>query len=169
MVLRATPVITVEVNNDLLQVPLNQQRLRDAVRIILADAGVLRGQISVAVVDDATISKLHGKYLGVDEPTDVLSFVLERGEDSLEGEVIVSADTAEAVAQSCAWTADDELLLYVVHGTLHLVGFEDSTPGQGEVMRQREQAYLDRLGVRLDNKTRDVSSEDSSTTGEQVP
>ena len=131
-------VINVEINNDLLQVPLDRAQLCEVVRMILGDAAVSRGEISVGVVDDPTICRMHAKYLERDEPTDVLSFVYERGKDSLEGEVIVSADTAEMTADWYDWTAEDELLLYVIHGTLHLVGYDDATPEQKTRMRHME-------------------------------
>ena len=82
----------------------------------------------MAVVDDPTIRRLHREYLGEDSPTDVMSFVLERADDYLEGEVVVSAETACAAAPEYGWPAADELLLYVIHGTLHLVGYDDTTP-----------------------------------------
>lgn len=116
--------------------------------MILEDEAVERAEISLAVVDDATIRRLNGEYLGRDETTDVLSFLLERDEGSLEGEVIVSAETARSTAPRFGWTADDELLLYVIHGILHLVGYDDATAGQRARMRRREAAYLARFGLR---------------------
>ncbi|MBN2476581.1 MAG: rRNA maturation RNase YbeY [Pirellulales bacterium] len=142
-------MIQVDVNNDQVRIRLDEDRLREAVRVILRDASVSRGEISLAIVDDATICELHGKYLGEAEPTDVLSFALERGEHSLDGEVIVSAETAEVTSRWYGWAAEDELLLYVIHGTLHLVGYDDATPPQKAEMRERESAYLAHFGLRV--------------------
>ena len=69
-------------------------------------------ELSVAVVDDPTIHELNRQFLDHDYPTDVLSFLLERDGDALEGEVVVSADT-RGPRRSNGWPADDELLLYV--------------------------------------------------------
>ena len=96
------------------------------------------------MVDDATIARLHGEFLGDPEPTDVLSFVLERSPQALEGEVVVSADTAGANAIRYHCTAEEELLLYVIHGMLHLVGHDDATPRKRARMRRREREYLAR-------------------------
>lgn len=115
--------------------------------MILQDESFSRAEINVAVVDDPTIRQLHRKYLGQDEPTDVLSFVLENSEACLEGEVIVSAETALAAAPRFGWPAPDELLLYVIHGTLHLVGYDDTTPEKQAEMRRKEQSYLARFGL----------------------
>ncbi len=135
-------MITVQIANEQSLVPLDEQRIRDAVRMILEDASVAEAQISLAVVDDLTIRKLHRKYLNVDEPTDVLSFVLDRGEGSVEGEVIVSAETALAAAPRFGWPTEVELLLYVIHGVLHLLGYDDMTAQQRSEMRRRERAFL---------------------------
>lgn len=108
----------------------------------MRDAGISEARIGVAIVDDPAIAKLHAEYLNDPEPTDVLSFVLERSAGVLEGEVVVSADTAKTCAPGYGCTADEELLRYVVHGTLHLVGYDDLTPKDRAVMRKKENAYL---------------------------
>ncbi|MCA9206082.1 MAG: rRNA maturation RNase YbeY, partial [Planctomycetales bacterium] len=66
--------------------------------------------------------------------------------DHLDGEVIVSADTAESTAADYDWPPAAELLLYVIHGTLHLVGFDDKSPEKRVVMRAKEAEYLDLFG-----------------------
>ncbi len=142
-------MINVEINNDQLQLPLDQNLIRRGVEMILQDASFSEGLISVAVVDDATITRLHRDYLDLDEPTDVMSFPLQRTEESLEGEIVVSAETAQTTAPSYGWAREDELLLYVIHGALHLVGYDDTTPEKSEEMRRRESAYLERLGVKV--------------------
>jgi probable rRNA maturation factor len=71
--------------------------------------------------------------------------VLDRDEEHLDGEVIASAETASRVGRELNAPADDELLLYVVHGMLHLVGFDDQTPAAARQMRKEEQKILDQL------------------------
>ena len=102
-------------------------------------------EISIAIVDDETIHDLNRRYLKHDYATDVLSFVLDRDEGHLDGEVIASAETASRVGRQFSAPADDELLLYVVHGMLHLVGFDDQTPAAAKRMRKEEQKILDQL------------------------
>ena len=140
-------VITVDIANQQDALPLDEDRLRCAVRGILEEASLAEGQISVAVVDDATIRRLHREYLDVDEPTDVMSFVLDRDASRLEGEVIASAETARRRAPQYDWPAEDELLLYVIHGMLHLVGYDDTTAPQRSEMRRQEQAHLGRFDL----------------------
>lgn len=122
-------------------------RLVSAARMIVTDEGIERVVTSIAVVDDGTIHELNRRYLQHDYPTDVLSFLFERSPDHLEGEVIVSADTAAAESPQYGWSVDDELLLYVIHGTLHLLGYDDATPEARDLMRSREGHYLGRFGL----------------------
>ncbi|HPZ82042.1 MAG TPA: rRNA maturation RNase YbeY [Thermogutta sp.] len=126
---------------------INRNLIRKAVRVVLQQAGIETAEISIAIVDDATIAQLHGQYLGDPTPTDVLSFVLEEGDHHLEGEIVASAETAAAWAKRLAWPCENELLLYIVHGTLHLVGFDDQTPVARRKMRREEKAVLHKLGV----------------------
>ena len=93
----------------------------------MADSNFDSARLSLAVVDDPTIHELNRRHLNHDWPTDVLSFVLEERDGHLEGEVILSADTAAAAATEVGWPAAAEQLLYVIHGMLHLVGYRDKT------------------------------------------
>lgn len=140
-------MFAIEITNQQDTLPVDEARIRQAVEMILKDASIREAQISVAVVDDPTIHTLNRQFLSHDEPTDVLSFVLEESEGNLEGEVIVSADTALAVAPQYGWEPVHELLLYVIHGTLHLVGGLDATPEEQADMRAREREYLARFGL----------------------
>ena len=92
-----------------------------AIKHVLESNSIADAAISLAVVDDETIRRLHERYLGIDEPTDVLSFPLSSSGEALEGEIVASAETAARRAVEFGWRAEDELLLYVVHGALHLV------------------------------------------------
>jgi probable rRNA maturation factor len=98
------------------------------------------------VVDDATMQQLNARYLQHDYPTDVLSFPLERSPTSLEGEIIVSAETATRESHRFGWTPAEEILLYLVHGTLHLIGYDDQTEEESRAMREKERTYLVRAG-----------------------
>ena len=77
----------------------------------------------------------------------MLSFLLEHSDGELDGEVIVSWETATRTAREYDWSTQDELMLYFIHGCLHLVGYDD----QGEVdraeMRKQESHYLLSVGL----------------------
>jgi probable rRNA maturation factor len=122
-------------------------RLKQAAAAIFQEALVERATLNIAIVDDTTIHGLNREYLEHDYPTDVLSFLLERDKGSLEGEVIVSLDMATRRAAEFGWSAADELLLYVIHGTLHLVGYDDQAEAARGEMRAAERRILGIFGI----------------------
>ena len=140
-------LIQIELTNQQDQHSVDSERLVAAVRGVLQGEGLKRAEISIAVVDDTTIHQLNVQYLNHDYPTDVLSFVLQREEDYVDGELIVSADTAAEESIRYGWKASDELLLYVIHGALHLMGYEDASEEEVAVMRSREDHYLAEHGL----------------------
>jgi len=140
---------TIEINDDDQPHQVDRSRLKKAVRLILKDAGLESAEISLAVVDDVRMHALNRQHLSHDYPTDVLSFVLDHNskKKSLDGEIIVSADYAAREASRYGWTADDELLLYVIHGALHLIGHDDTTSAGQQAMREAETKYLAHFGL----------------------
>jgi probable rRNA maturation factor len=136
----------IDITNRQRALRIDRALLRRAVRTVLAGESFDEASVSLAILDDAAIRRLNRQYLVHDYPTDVLSFVWDRGEGRLEGEVIVSADTARSSAPRFGWPAEDELLLYVVHGLLHLAGYDDRSRAERARMRRREQKYLAALG-----------------------
>lgn len=126
---------------------IDASRLVEAARQVCVEVGIVNGSLSIAVVDDATIHELNQAHLAHDYPTDVLSFLLEQGEDSLDGEVIVSAEMAARRCEEFGQSPLDELLLYVVHGTLHLVGYNDKSLSEASEMRAAEAKYLEQFGT----------------------
>lgn len=140
-------MIRVEIANRQKSLPVDKARLRAAVRTVLRGEGLATAAISLAVVDDRTIHELNRRFLQHDYATDVLSFAFERTADSVDGEVIVSADTAIRQAEQLGESPAAELLLYVVHGALHLVGYDDQSEPDRARMRERERHYLELLAA----------------------
>ncbi len=140
----------------------SEKRLAEVAGYVLRDEGVEHAEISVAVVDDVEMSRLHVDFLQIEGPTDVLTFPLEG--DSLEawtgpvearrgsgrricGEVVIGGDTAVRVAGEVGSLPSEEVILYLVHGLLHLCGYVDLDDLQREQMRRREAELLDVLEV----------------------
>lgn len=120
------------------------------VRRAAAAAGVNHGCLSVAVVNDVRMMKLHHQFSGEVGTTDVLTFDLREAPSStnqLEGEIVVCFDEAQRQARSHGHTARDEALLYVVHGMLHLMGYDDHDPAAAARMHQREDQILTTIGI----------------------
>lgn len=104
-------------------------------------------ELSVALVDDATIAGINRQFLNHTGPTDVISFNLGGG----LGEIVVSAERAIIVARQLRRRPHDELALYLVHGLLHLAGLDDHTPAQRRAMRAAERRCLKQLGDTISN------------------
>jgi probable rRNA maturation factor len=105
--------------------------------------------VSLVVTDDATIQALHATHMGIDAPTDVLSFVLDDDdafvsaeEESILGEVVVSYETAAAQAATYGHDTTREVHFLIVHGVLHLLGYDDATDRQRSAMLARQEAIL---------------------------
>jgi probable rRNA maturation factor len=129
-------------------VAIDRRRMREIARAVLEGEDKPDAEISLAFVDNATIHQLNRRYLDHDEPTDVLSFPLsDPGAKRLAGELVIGAEVAKAQAESRGHAVDAELGLYVIHGLLHLCGYEDKTMQHAKAMRVRERHYLHELGL----------------------
>ena len=111
-------------------------------------------ELTVVVTDDEGIQALNRDFLGLDTPTDVLSFSAQEDGGSFVvapeaagylGDVIVSYPRAAEQAEEHAQTAEQELNLLVVHGILHLLGYDHAAEDQRAVMWARQEAILNRL------------------------
>lgn len=152
----------IEIQNSQTQLAIDESQLESAISFLLQSEQVTRAEISLAIVDNATIRQLNQQYLAHDYDTDVLSFLLDcdtaldsaktefRGAGKqIEGEVIVSAEMAVAMSAEYDWSAEQELLLYVIHGLLHLCGYDDLTEEELRIMRQREQQIFDHWQITI--------------------
>lgn len=110
----------------------------------------VEARIEVAVVDDEQITSVNSEFLGRNRPTDVIAFLYEEGEGRIEGEVIVNADQAMRESEFRSHGPEDELLLYVVHGVLHLLGWDDHTLPERRAMHRRALEVLRGSGRSLD-------------------
>ena len=129
-------------------VAVDRKQVREIVRAVLDGEGVADAEISLAFVDNPTIHTLNKRYLDHDEPTDVLSFPLsEPNAKRLAGELVVGVEVALAQARERNHDVQQELALYVIHGLLHLCGYDDKSDETARAMRSRERHYLQELGL----------------------
>jgi probable rRNA maturation factor len=116
-----------------------------AAEAALAHGGRPGLALSVVFVDDAEITRLHGDWFDDPTPTDVISFDLGEDEPGPAGELYVSVERARDEARARDLPLERELALYVVHGALHLCGFDDREEGDRRRMRAAEARVLARL------------------------
>ena len=100
------------------------------------------GSLSFILVDDEKIRKINQQFLKIDRPTDVIAFALDERDEDEWGEVYISLDRAREQAQSFKTSWKEELTRYVIHGILHLLGYDDTEEEMRSVMRNREDHYL---------------------------
>ena len=109
-----------------------------------------QAQVSIAIVDDAEIIELNKKFLKSNRTTDCLSFDLSSPSDSQKiFELIINAEMAIREAYLRGHSGESELALYITHGLLHNLGFDDSTEQQAEKMHQTEDEILQQQGYGL--------------------
>ena len=139
----------VAVQNRQRKVRIAARQLRAAALAARDYAGTLEGELSVVVVGDRKMHELNRVFAGVDDTTDVLAFDLRGdsppGGDQVAGEVVVNAALAARRVAPMGSTVTRELLLYVVHGVLHLSGYRDKTAPERRRMRAAERAVMRRL------------------------
>ena len=109
--------------------------------------GYNRGEIGIRVTDDEIIQQINRQHLGHDYSTDVISFAYHAEVPFVEGELVVSAETARERAIDLGWPAAHELVLYVVHGTLHITGMDDRRANDRAQMREAEQRVMMQIGI----------------------
>jgi probable rRNA maturation factor len=151
-------VIHIDITNEQNRVPVDEARVRAAIAAVVEDEPGRSATVSVAIVDDPTIHELNRHYLDHDYPTDVLSFAFEQSSALIDGEIIVSGDMAAATSARCGWPAEDELLLYLIHGALHLVGYDDQAPDDAAQMRTQEARFLALFGLQPQQPAESVVS-----------
>jgi probable rRNA maturation factor len=120
-------------------VPFLRQQLRKAHSML----PVALDDVSVVLVDDAVMSDLHVKFMNIPGATDVLTFPM----DETSGEVVICVPEARRRGKDHGTALRDEVLLYAVHGMLHLCGLDDRTRRGFEKMHRMEDEILVRLGV----------------------
>ena len=151
-------MVIVEIRNQQKKIPLNPSRIIKIVKKVLKHEGVLKAELSIVFLTDRKIRLLNKKFLKRDNATDVLSFDYtepSRGDPAksskrsstspgqsiyakLEGEVVISAATAYTNARQFNTSPDKEIMLYVIHGILHLLGYDDHSAKDKKRMRGKE-------------------------------
>ncbi|GIV53931.1 MAG: endoribonuclease YbeY [Candidatus Kapaibacterium sp.] len=117
--------------------------LRRAVETVLCGENVRDARIGIVLCDDTMIRMVNVRYLGHDWTTDVITFPLNT--DPIEGEIYISVDTARRQAAEAGVSLRNELVRLVVHGVLHLLGYDDRTKAQRQQMHARQEKYVEHI------------------------
>lgn len=145
-------MITVQITNHWEKLPIDEPQLKKLVRAVCRRFGLQRARISIGVVGDADSAGLNERFLGHRGPTDCLSFDLSDETEPAGRKVfdlIVNGEQALREAARRGHEARAELALYVTHGLLHALGFDDATAAQARRMHRMEDEILQHLGYGL--------------------
>ncbi len=117
--------------------------IRKVARTILSASGCPDAQLSILIVDDANIREINRDYLNKDRPTNVISFAMQEGpgagvQPDLLGDVIISAETAARDAAEAGLDTESELCFLLLHGILHLLGYDHERGSAAEAKRMRK-------------------------------
>jgi probable rRNA maturation factor len=127
-------------------VPPDYLKLKTAARAVLEGEGIKEAKISLALVDDATITSINERFLKHEGPTDVITFPWSNPKaKKLEGEIVMGVEVALRESEERGHNIHDELCLYVIHGALHLCGYDDHDDEDAAEMRRKERIYLKKL------------------------
>jgi probable rRNA maturation factor len=138
--------IDIEISDTQGFLKIDQAAVVDLARGVLIAENRTHATISIALVDNDTIHRLNQSHLGHDWTTDVITFPLSDPDDpALSGELVVSAEMAVATAREIGGDPYDEAALYIVHGLLHLCGYDDSNEEQSAAMNRRQTELCVRL------------------------
>ncbi|MEX2243681.1 MAG: rRNA maturation RNase YbeY [Fimbriimonadaceae bacterium] len=123
-----------------------------ALRHVFEQHGVPSGEASVLITVDGAMEGLNRKFRGTDGPTDVLSFPAPATVPGQVGDIAVSIDFARRQAEARGVPIEDEVAMLVIHGALHLAGFDDGTPEQRAEMVARMNEAAASCGIATDDE-----------------
>ena len=146
-------MITIQVDENVepaFDLSLLEQAAQEALRSVGTSP---EAEITIVISGDAQLQELNRRFLGIDAPTDVLSFPEDFIDPDTEnpylGDIIISQERAEAQAQAGGHTVSDEVQLLVVHGVLHLLGYDHSETEDKDEMWAIQSQILHALGVQI--------------------
>jgi len=131
----------IRITNSHPQRKIIKKNARKLAENVLADEEIIAKEINVIFVTDDYLRTLHKDYLQDNSYTDVMTFDLSDNR-SIEGEIYIAPDRAAIHARKFQVVPEVEIARLIIHGLLHLKGFDDATEAQQEKMRSREDHYL---------------------------
>jgi probable rRNA maturation factor len=137
--------VKITLQNQQKKVRIQSKKIKKLILKVLKGEGVKEsGWINICFVDNPQIKKFNARFLKIKGVTDVLAFNLSDKKESnvILADIMISAQEASRQASNFKTTPEYELSLYVVHGLLHILGFNDHNPRQIKLMRKKESQYV---------------------------
>jgi len=133
----------IQIGNQQKRIKIDKRKIRVKVTKLLRLLDCGNKEISITFVDDETIQRINQQYLSKDRPTNVISFSLQEGEfgninPEMLGDVIISVDTARQDAEKDYFSFDEEILFLIIHGLLHLLGYNHENTSKVNILRMAQ-------------------------------
>jgi len=141
--------VVVQIVRNFKDIDVTISKLEELVRFVCNRFQVSAATVSIAIVDDAEFCRLNKEFLNSKRTSDCLSFDLSDDEDGKLFELVVNGDMAVRQAKKRGHSCEAELALYITHGLLHNLGFDDSTKSQAKKMHDTENEILQQFGYGL--------------------
>ncbi len=146
-------MIKIEVANMQDGLKVNPSHIKKVVKSVLKDENVENAEVSVALVDNERMAKINGRYCNRNYPTDVLAFPLETdfdGKGTMLADIIASCEMASERARELDISPQAEVMFYIVHGLLHILGYDDATAKKRRQMDTLQRTILREFGYELE-------------------
>ena len=133
----------ISVSNRQKRVAVDSGKIRKAARKILGELGFEGHELSIVIVDDPEITRLNRRYFRRNRATNVISFPMNVEQDApahfrILGDVVISAETARRQAEEAGREGEEEILFLLIHGILHLAGYDHEGAAAGERRKMEE-------------------------------
>ncbi|MFC1631798.1 rRNA maturation RNase YbeY [Candidatus Omnitrophota bacterium] len=143
----------IRIKNCQRKITISKTKISGLAKQVLNLKGVKKAELSILFVGKARICALNQKFRGIKQPTDVLAFSMREGKDSqlhpeLLGDLVIYPEIAAQRAKDYSTSLRFELYLYLVHGILHLLGYDDTQPKKYQAMKKEQQRILTKLNLR---------------------
>lgn len=123
----------------------NKRVAEKIIKNIFDDEKISPSELSFIFVDDKYLTRLHDEYLNDKSQTDVITFDVSDEQKDLKGEIYISVERAKDQSGEYGTDINEELYRYVIHGVLHLCGYEDKEDEARVAMKEKEEYYLQRI------------------------
>lgn len=146
--------IRIRIKNSQRKITINRKKLAFLAKQVLKIKGLKGAELSILFVGSQRIRTLNKKFRKINQPTDVLAFSMREGKDAclhpeILGDLVICPEIAQKSARTYKTTKEREIYLYLVHGILHLLGYDDSTAMRRQAMEKEQTRLLSRVLKRL--------------------
>jgi probable rRNA maturation factor len=140
--------VKITIKNLQKKIPIRPKGITQAVLKVFSLEGTRRrGEITVIFVNDKLIRKINLKFLKRNSATDVIAFDISDNKKQFLADIVISTDTAVRNARIFKTWVYHELYLYVIHGVLHILGYDDKSPRQRKIMQRKANQVLSKLNI----------------------